>query len=81
MQGDNHMSSKQIRNAVRIAHIIEGAMIAAFIYATPLRSNDIYTALIQFLILPLLIISGLVMWQLPRLNKWRNTRNRPVNAR
>jgi len=75
------MSSKQIRTIVRIAHLIEGAMIAAFIYGAPLRTNDFYSALIQFVVLPLAIISGLVMWQLPRINKWRSARNRPVQAK
>jgi thiosulfate reductase cytochrome b subunit len=74
------MSSKQIRNVMRIAHIIEGTLIAIFIYSATLRADPTYTALIQFVITPLIILSGVVMWQLPRINKWRSARRREMAA-
>jgi hypothetical protein len=60
------MSNKQIRNIVRIAHIVEGVFIALFVYS-PLRTDDTYLAIMQFVILPAIIISGVFMWQQPRI--------------
>jgi hypothetical protein len=72
------MSSKQIRTVSRYAHLVEGILIALFIYSPTLRSSALYTGFIQFMVVPLIILSGLVMWQLPRINKWRN--RRPATA-
>jgi hypothetical protein len=71
------MSSRQIRIALRWAHIIEGALIAIYIYS-PLKNNAVYAGLIEFVIVPLVIASGIAMWQLPRFNKWRSERRRSV---
>lgn len=65
------MSSKQLRTFLRYAHIIEGVLIAIFIYSAAARDSQLYTSLIQFVILPLITLSGLMMWQMPRINKWR----------
>ena len=65
------MSSKQIRIFMRYAHLIEGVLIAIFIYSPTAQSSAVYTALIQFVVLPFIILSGVVMWQLPRINKFR----------
>jgi len=70
------MSSKQIRVISRYAHIIVGSMMIAFIYSTSLRESDAYIAMMQFIVVPAVIISGTVMWQLPRINKWRSQRRK-----
>jgi hypothetical protein len=62
------MSNKQLRNIVRIAHIIEGVFIGLFVYS-PLRTDETYLAMMQFVILPAIIISGVFMWQQPRILK------------
>lgn len=62
------MSNKQIRNITRISHIVEGAFIGAFVYS-PLRTDDTYLAIMQFVILPAIIISGIFLWQQPRILK------------
>jgi hypothetical protein len=68
------MSSKQIRIIARYAHLVEGILIALFIYSPALRNNGLYAGFIQFVVLPLIVLSGLLLWQLPRINKWRNRR-------
>ena len=70
------MSSKTIRLWMRYAHLVEGALIAAYIYSPTLRANSAYEFLIQFIVLPFIILSGLVLWQLPTINKWRSQRQR-----
>ncbi|MCU0480625.1 MAG: hypothetical protein MUE54_05360 [Anaerolineae bacterium] len=63
------MSNKQIRQAVRILHIIGGSMITAYIYSYALSSSDIYRLVMQIIVTPALIISGIVLWQQPRILK------------
>lgn len=62
------MSNKQIRNIVRIAHIVQGVFIALLVYS-PLRTDATYLAIMQFVILPSIIISGVFLWQQPRILK------------
>jgi thiosulfate reductase cytochrome b subunit len=69
------MSNKQIRTITRWIHIIGGAMIAAFVYASPLRDSDTFTLLMQLVVIPLLIVSGVVMWQQPKILKWLRGRS------
>lgn len=73
------MSNKQFRNINRIAHLIEGVFIALFVYS-PLRTDDTYIALMQFVILPAIIISGMFMWQQPRIMKLLRRNNRMAEA-
>jgi high-affinity Fe2+/Pb2+ permease len=65
------MSNKQLRQVLRIGHIIEGVLIIAFIYSSSLRANDFYSGLIQFVVVPAIVISGIMLWQQARINKWR----------
>ncbi len=62
------MSNKQFRQIVRFGHIVEGVLIAIYIYS-PLSSNPAFDALIKFVILPLIVLSGLALWQQPRVMK------------
>jgi len=65
------MSNKQLRGLFRIAHMLEGALIIAFIYSSTLQSSELYTALIQYVTIPAIVISGTLLWQQGRVNKWR----------
>ncbi|MBL8095881.1 MAG: hypothetical protein JNL73_17020 [Anaerolineales bacterium] len=65
------MSNKQLRNVVRLVHLAIAVIIAAFAYS-PLRLNDTFAAVVQFVVIPVLIVSGLVMWQQPLVIKWLN---------
>ncbi|MCA9883132.1 MAG: hypothetical protein KC708_09185 [Anaerolineae bacterium] len=74
------MSSKQLRLILRNGHIVSGILLAAFIYVPSLQTNISYMGLIQLIVVPLLILSGLSMWQLPRFNKWRSQQRRAVQS-
>lgn len=69
------MSSKRIRTLLRYGHLVEGALIGIYIYS-PLGAVTAYALFIQFVIFPLVIFSGIAMWQLPRYNKWRSQRRK-----
>jgi len=62
------MSNKSIRNMTRILHIIAGALISALVYS-PLQTNSIYIAAMQFIVIPGLIVSGIFLWQQARILK------------
>lgn len=65
------MSNKQLRNTFRMGHLAQGALIIAYIYSPTLQASDVYSAMIKFVIVPAIIISGLLLWQQARVNKWR----------
>ncbi len=61
-------SNKRQRDIQRIIHLVGGAALMLYLY-TPLGSTPSFTALMQFLVVPLLVVTGMLMWQLPRLRK------------
>ncbi|MEL6403016.1 MAG: hypothetical protein AAFN11_13565 [Chloroflexota bacterium] len=75
------MSNKTFRQVIRIGHIIEGILIALFIYSPTLAANSTYIALMQFVVFPAIAISGLLLWQQPRVLKFvRQMTNQNSNA-
>lgn len=74
------MSNAQLRQVLRWSHIIEGALIAAFVYSSTLRESLLYSATVQFVVLPLAIISGIFLWQQARISKWRRATARPTKS-
>ena len=62
------MANRRFRLLVRAAHIAEGVMLALYVY-TPLHENALFAGLIAYLVLPALVLSGLALWQQPRLMK------------
>lgn len=69
------MSNKQFRQTVRIGHIIEGVMIALYLYSPTLAANVVYAGIVKFVVFPAIVISGLLLWQQPRVLKFfRNLR-------
>ena len=65
------MSNRTIRIIMRYTHLVEGVLIALFIYSPTLQGHAGFATFIQFVVMPTIIISGLVMWQLPRISRWR----------
>ena len=57
--------SKLIRNL----HLAGSPFIGAFVYSGALRSNEIFLALIQWGVFPLVAAAGLVLWRGPRLSR------------
>lgn len=63
------MSNRQLRITIRWIHLIGGALIAASIYSPTLHASETMTAILRFGVLPLLIVSGVVLWQQPKIMK------------
>ena len=70
------MSNRRLRSVVRWLHLIGGSLIATFIYA-PWGQAPLFVGLMRWGIIPLLILSGLVLWQQAWLTKrWQRSGSR-----
>lgn len=74
------MSNKQTRNTLRLVHLIVASLMAVFIYS-PLRLDDTFAAVIQALVVPIVVITGVVMWQQPLVMKLLNRGRRAESPR
>ncbi|MEM9953780.1 MAG: hypothetical protein AAF846_19380 [Chloroflexota bacterium] len=63
------MSNKQIRTISRYLHIIVGIMLILFIYIPELANNTLYSNIVQFVAIPVVGFSGILMWQQARIMK------------
>jgi hypothetical protein len=52
----------------RRLHLISGFVIAVVIYVEPAYDSAVATA-VRWLLLPLLVLSGVAMWQWPRVRR------------
>ncbi len=73
------MSNKQLRNVVRLVHLLVAAFMAVFIYS-PLRLDSTVTLIAQVVVVPVVALSGLVMWQQPTVVKFLNRGRTPAKA-
>jgi hypothetical protein len=64
------MSAKQLRDFLRYSHIVLGLILGTYIYS-PLFSEPVFLVAMRFFVIPFLTISGLWMWQMPLVRKWR----------
>jgi hypothetical protein len=59
----------QNRVLSRTLHLVAAAVLGTFIYS-PWRSNPTFEMVMTFGVFPMLSLTGLWMWQAPRINKW-----------
>ena len=67
------MSNKRLRQSLRWLHLIVGVLLIVFVYS-PLREVTWYALLMQTLAIPLVSLSGLALWQQPKLSAWLKRR-------
>lgn len=65
------MSNKQLRNTIRVVHLIAGVLLVALVYLEPLRASPAFLTFIQVLVIPVVGISGVAMWQQAALSRLR----------
>jgi archaellum biogenesis protein FlaJ (TadC family) len=63
-----NVSNKQIRDIQRITHLVAALVLVLYVYI-PLGSAPLLTTVLQFAVLPLLAVTGMLMWQWTRLSK------------
>ncbi|MER6000130.1 hypothetical protein ACIHFD_10490 [Nonomuraea sp. NPDC051941] len=62
------MKARQIRTIQRAVHLIAGLAIIAYVYLAPPADSPAHVA-IRWVILPVLLASGVAMWQWPRIRR------------
>ena len=68
--------ARRVRTAQRWVHLTSAALLLAFIYLTP-DTGSTLMELIRWVGVPVLVASGIAMWQWPRI---RRVRRRWVHA-
>ena len=71
-------SNKRVRDLQRAVHLVGGLLVMASIYS-PMGDQAILTALVQGVAIPVMVLTGLAMWQAARLRRLL-TRVRPAAA-
>lgn len=62
------MNTKQQRDGQRAVHLVASAILLAYLY-TPLGDNDLLQVMVRAVIVPIVLITGVLMWQMPRLRR------------
>jgi hypothetical protein len=62
------VSNKLIRDIQRVTHLVAALVLVLYVYI-PLGSVPLLTTVLQFGVLPLLAVTGMLMWQWTRLRK------------
>ena len=65
------MSNKNLRNAIRIIHLIAAATLGMYFYS-PIAGDVTLRLIIQFVTLPSIVLTGTALWQQAYLNKLLN---------
>jgi len=75
------MSNKNLRNGIRIIHLIAAATLGMYFYS-PIAGDETLRLIIQFVTLPSLLLTGITLWQQAYLNKLlnRNTRKSATSS-
>ena len=64
---------KKARDRQRLAHLVAGVALIAYVYLP----GDPLEAAVRWVVLPLLLASGALMWQWPKVRRWvRRRRSR-----
>ena len=70
------MSNAIQRRILRSCHLIAGIMLALHVYS-PLAEVALFATAVQAVIVPLVALSGLWMWQQPRISRWMRSTHSP----
>ncbi|MER5324939.1 hypothetical protein [Streptosporangium roseum] len=62
------MKAKQIRTLQRAVHLVTGLAIVISIYVAPPADSPAHAA-IRWFVVPVLVVSGVAMWQWPRIRR------------
>ena len=73
------MSNKNLRNGIRIIHLIAAATLGMYFYS-PIAGDQTLRLIIQFVTLPGIVLTGIALWQQAYLNKLLNRGKRKSTA-
>ena len=61
-------TGKQVRTLQRAAHLAAGLVVLVAVYAGPLL-GPVFAAVVQWVVFPVLILSGIALWKWPRIRR------------
>jgi hypothetical protein len=61
-------TGKHLRTRQRAAHLVTGVIVLVAVYAGPLL-GPVVTAVVQWVVFPVLILTGIAMWKGPRIRR------------
>jgi hypothetical protein len=64
---------KKIRGRQRLAHLVAGALLTLYVYL-PITPGAVLHDAIRWVFLPLLVATGVLMWQWPKVRRWLRAR-------
>jgi len=64
-----NFSNKNLRNVLRALHLVVGGLVIAYLYS-PLGNVEWFGNLVRISVIPVLVISGVSMWQMPFVTKF-----------
>ena len=64
-----NFSNKNLRNVLRVLHLVVGGLVIAYLYS-PLGNVEWFGDLVRISVIPVLVMSGVSMWQMPLLTKF-----------
>jgi hypothetical protein len=62
------LTGKQVRTQQRATHLVAGAVVLVAVYAGPLL-GPVFAAAVQWVVFPVLVITGIAMWKWPRIRR------------
>lgn len=69
------MSNKQLRTLIRAVHLLVSLLLVALVYSDSLRQNEGFITLVR-VALPIVVASGIAMWQQASITKLRRSLTR-----
>lgn len=69
----SNLNGKQYRSIMRWIHILGSIIIGTYIYS-PYTSDPTFSLVVQVGVIPVLGLSGILMWQQGRVMKWLRQR-------
>ena len=67
-------SSAKLRIWLRTFHLVGMMPLGPVIYSGGFEQAGILFQVVRFVVFPSFALTGLIMWQVPRLNKWLHER-------
>ncbi len=64
-----NISEKQLRNILLIIHLLAAAVLGNFLYS-PWGSDPTFRMIMQIVIFPIFVLTGLWLWQMPRIRRF-----------
>lgn len=63
------------RDGQRAAHLVAGVAVVSYVYAGPLLGSG-FVAAVQWVVIPVVVASGVALWKWPRIRKALRARGR-----